>query len=139
MTGWLRDAPRAVRRLRAGGREALAFLLGLPPAAARAGSVARGPGGASAAAIANPSRRSRFIAPLALQLLLAPALDLAQDVERVRFVVQQLVEAVGHDAAETLLHRGAYGGRGYGAPQSALHAAAATAGPRREPTQASLS
>jgi hypothetical protein len=68
-------------------------------------------------------RRRRLIATLALQLLLAPVLGLPQDVERVRLVVQQLMEAVGHDAAERLLHRGARGG--YRAPQGPLHDAAA--------------
>lgn len=87
-TGRLRAAPWAIWLLRAGGREALALLLGLPPAAARAGSVARGPSRAPPAAVASPGRRRRrLVAPLALQLLLAPAFGLAQDVERVRLIV----------------------------------------------------
>lgn len=46
------------------------------------------------------------------------------------------MEAVGHDAAETFLHRG---GRGHRAPQRALHAAAALRARRGQPTRASLS
>lgn len=133
-TGRLRAAPGAVRLRRAGGGEALALLLGFPPAAARAGSVARGPGRAPTTSTAGSGRRC-LIAPLALELLLAPTLGLAKDVERVRLVVQQLMEAVGHGAAETLLHRSACGGGSHGTAQGALHAAAATAGPPRSPRE----
>lgn len=88
---WLR------RRRRGGCRGALrlpALLLGLPLAAAR-----------PAAGHGSPGDGRRLIA--LLPLLLA-ALGLAQDIERVRLVVQELAEAIGDGAPEVLLHDGTH-------------------------------
>lgn len=101
-----RLAPPRRRRRRTGLRRApgdrgvpelLALLLGLSLAAAAA--AAR-----PAAGTGSPGGR-RLVALLALLLA---ALGLAQDVEGVRLVVQQLVEAVGDGATEVLLHDGSH-------------------------------
>jgi len=84
--------PRTGLRRRRGRPELLALLLELPPG-----------GTPSATGVAPPC--NHFAEVLAL---LPAALGLAEVVEGVRLVVQQLVESIGYSAAEAPLHDGSH-------------------------------